>query len=129
MNDLDKWIKKIEEKGIVAVDTETDSLNPQEANLVGISLCCEEGKACYIPLKHIKEKILEKKVVLEKLKTILEDQSIKKIGQNIKFDYIIFLQNKIKLNSIEDTMLMSYTLDAGRHRHNMDNLSEIHSKS
>ncbi len=126
VSELETWIKKIEEKGIVAVDTETNSLNPNEANLVGISLCLAPSKACYIPLEHSSEKILEKKIVLEKLKKILEDKSIKKIGQNIKFDYIIFLRNKIKLNSIEDTMLMSYVLDAGRHRHNMDNLSEIH---
>ena len=126
ISELETWIKKIEEKGIVAVDTETNSLNPNEANLVGISLCFAPSKACYIPLEHSTEKILEKKIVLEKLKKILEDKSIKKIGQNIKFDYIIFLRNKIKLNSIEDTMLMSYVLDAGRHRHNMDNLSEIH---
>tara|TARA_B100000029_G_scaffold211694_1_gene209604 strand:+ start:1966 stop:4728 length:2763 start_codon:yes stop_codon:yes gene_type:complete len=126
VSELETWIKKIEEKGIVAVDTETNSLNPNEANLVGISLCLAPSKACYIPLEHYSEKILEKKIVLEKLKKILEDKSIKKIGQNIKFDYIIFLRNKIKLNSIEDTMLMSYVLDAGRHRHNMDNLSEIH---
>ena len=126
IDELEKWIKKIEEKGIVAVDTETNSLNPHEANLVGISLCYSPGVACYIPLENATEKVLEKKLVLEKLKTILEDKSIKKIGQNIKFDYIIFLHNKIKLNPIEDTMLMSYALDAGRHRHNMDNLSEIH---
>ncbi len=126
IDELDQWIKKIEEKGIVAVDTETDSLNPHEANLVGISLCFESGSACYIPLKHQTEKVLEKKAVLEKLKIILEDKSIKKIGQNIKFDFIIFLRNKIKLNPLEDTMLMSYALDAGKHRHNMDNLSEIH---
>ena len=126
ISELDKWIKKIEEKGMVAVDTETDSLNIHKANLVGISLCCDSGISCYIPLEHSTEKILEKKIVLEKLKIILEDKSIKKIGQNIKFDYIIFLHNNIKINSIEDTMLMSYALDAGRHRHNMDNLSEIH---
>ena len=126
IDELDQWIKKIEEKGIVAVDTETDSLNPHEANLVGISLCFESGSACYIPLKHQTEKVLEKTAVLEKLKIILEDKSIKKIGQNIKFDFIIFLRNKIKLNPLEDTMLMSYVLDAGKHRHNMDNLSEIH---
>jgi len=126
ISELDKWIKKIEEKGMVAVDTETDSLNIHKANLVGISLCCDSGISCYIPLKHSTEKILKKKIVLEKLKIILEDKSIKKIGQNIKFDYIIFLHNNIKINSIEDTMLMSYALDAGRHRHNMDNLSEIH---
>ena len=126
IEELEDWIKKIEEKGIVAVDTETDSLNPHEANLVGISLCYLEGYACYIPLKHETEKVLEKKIVLEKLKKILEDKSIKKVGQNIKFDYIIFLRNKIKVNPIEDTMLMSYALDAGKHRHNMDDLSEIH---
>ena len=126
INELEKWIEKIEEKGIVAVDTETSSLNPHEANLVGISLCYDPGTACYIPLKHATEKVLEKKVVLKKLKNILQDKSIKKIGQNIKFDFIILLRNEIKLNPIEDTMLMSYALDAGRHRHNMDRLSEIH---
>jgi DNA polymerase-1 len=126
IDELENWIKKIEEKGIVAVDTETDSLNPHETNLVGISLCYDEGVACYIPLQHATQKVLEKKIVLDKLKGLLEDKSIKKIGQNIKFDYIIFLKNNIKLNSIEDTMLMSYVLDAGKHRHNMDSLSEIH---
>ena len=126
IDELENWIKKIEEKGIVAVDTETDSLNPHEANLVGISLCYDEGVACYIPLQHSEQKVLEKKTVLDKLKNLLEDKSIKKIGQNIKFDYIIFLKNKIKLNSIEDTMLMSYVLNAGKHRHNMDSLSEIY---
>ena len=126
INQLEEWIKKIEEKGIVAVDTETSSLNPHEANLVGISLCSGPGTACYIPLEHITEKVLEKKIVLKKLKNILQDKSIKKIGQNIKFDFIILLRNEIKLDPIEDTMLMSYALDAGKHRHNMDNLSEIH---
>ena len=126
INQLDEWIKKIEEKGIVAVDTETSSLNPHETNLVGVSLCYDSGKACYIPLAHKKEKVLDKKTVLKKLKTILEDKSIKKIGQNIKFDFIVLLQNEIKINSIEDTMLMSYVLDAGKNRHNMDNLSQIH---
>tara|TARA_Y100000590_G_scaffold114293_1_gene130226 strand:+ start:2671 stop:5430 length:2760 start_codon:yes stop_codon:yes gene_type:complete len=126
INELESWIKKIEEKGVVSVDTETDSLNPHEANLVGISLCYNEGKACYIPLKQASQKVLDKKIVLNKLKKILEDRSIKKIGQNIKFDYIIFLKNKIKLDPVEDTMLMSYALDAGKHRHNMDLLSEIH---
>ena len=126
IDELENWIKKIEEKSIVAVDTETDSLNPHETNLVGISLCYDEGVACYIPLQHSEQKILEKKTVLDKLKNLLEDKSIKKIGQNIKFDYIIFLKNKIKLNPIEDTMLMSYVLNAGKHRHNMDILSEIY---
>ena len=126
ISQLETWIKKIEKKGVIAVDTETSSLNPHEANLVGISLCFDPGIACYIPLENKTEKILEKKIVLAKLKNLLEDKSIKKIGQNIKFDFIILLRNGIKLNPIEDTMLMSYALDAGRHRHNMDNLSQVH---
>ena len=71
IDELENWIKKIDEKGIVAVDTETDSLNPHKANLVGISLCYDEGIACYIPLRHTTEKVLEKKIVLGKLKDLL----------------------------------------------------------
>jgi len=122
---LDKWIKILEEKTVIAVDTETSSLNPLEAELVGISFSYEQNKACYIPLSH-KEKSLKKDLVLKKIKPLLEDPSIKKVGQNIKFDFIILKQNGIELNSIEDTMLISYTLDAGKNRHNMDTLSEIH---
>ena len=125
-NEIDKWIKDAEEVGEVAVDTETDSLNPNQANLVGISLSSKIGKACYIPIGHVKNKCLDKQKVLKKLKFILEDPSIKKIGQNIKFDFIIFYRNGIILNSLEDTMLMSYVLDAGKNRHNMDTLSELH---
>ena len=84
------------------------------------------GKACYIPIGHKSEKCLNKNSVLKKLKPLLEDPSIKKIGQNIKFDFIVFFKHGIELNSIEDTMLMSYVLDAGRNRHNMDTLAEIH---
>jgi DNA polymerase-1 len=123
---LDVWIKKIEEKGLVVIDTETTSLNPQEANLVGISLCIEPGHACYIPLSHEEKIFFKHHDILKKLKHVLEDKSIKKIGQNIKFDYIVLKRNGINLNPIEDTMLMSYVLDAGKHRHGMDNLSEIH---
>ena len=124
--ELDKWIKSAEEKGEIVVDTETNSLNPHEAQLVGISLCIEPGKACYIPLTHVSEKTLNKQKVLEKLKVLLEDKSIKKIGQNIKYDYIVLFKHGITIKSIEDTMLMSYTLEAGNHRHNMDDLSEIY---
>tara|TARA_B100001057_G_scaffold470654_1_gene532179 strand:- start:611 stop:3391 length:2781 start_codon:yes stop_codon:yes gene_type:complete len=125
-DEIDQWIKDAEEVGEVAVDTETDSLNPNQANLVGISLSSKIGKACYIPIGHVKNKCLDKHKVLKKLKFILEDPSIKKIGQNIKFDFIIFYRNGIILNSLEDTMLMSYVLDAGKNRHNMDTLSELH---
>jgi DNA polymerase-1 len=122
---LNKWIKILEEKTVIAVDTETSSLNPLETDLVGVSFSYAPNKACYIPLAH-KEKGLNKKIVLKKIKPLLEDPSIKKIGQNIKFDFIVLKQNGIEINSIEDTMLISYTLDAGTNRHNMDTLSEIH---
>jgi DNA polymerase-1 len=126
LNEIDEWINEAEEIGEIAVDTETDSLDPHQANLVGISLSTKIGKACYIPVGHKSKKCLNKKDVLKKIKPLLEDPSIKKIGQNIKFDFIIFYMNGIILNSMEDTMLMSYVLDAGKNRHNMDMLSEIH---
>ncbi len=123
---IDEWIKEAEETGEVAVDTETTSLDPHQADLVGISLSPKIGKACYIPVGHKSKKCLDKKLVLKKLKPLLEDPSIKKIGQNIKFDFILLFKHGVNLNSMEDTMLMSYVLDAGKNRHNMDTLSEIH---
>ncbi len=126
LDEIDKWIEEAEEVGEVAVDTETNSLDPHQADLVGISLCSKIGKACYIPVGHNSPKCLKKNAVIKKLKKILEDPSIKKIGQNIKFDFIVFYKCGITLSSMEDTMLMSYVLDAGKNRHNMDTLSEIH---
>ncbi len=123
---LEKWINELKKQSIISVDTETSSLNPIEADLVGISFSYEANKACYIPLKNKKEKCLNLNFVIKKIKPILEDQSIKKIGQNIKFDYMILKKNKINITPIEDTMLASYTLDAGLNRHNLDILSEIH---
>ena len=125
-SELDALIKELNEKTVIAVDTETSSLNPQEASLVGISISHEISKAHYIPVGHKEVDGLKKELVLKKLKTILEDPSIKKVGQNIKYDFIIFKNHGIELNSMEDTMLLSYTLDAGNNRHNMDTLSEIH---
>ena len=124
--DLNKWINILKTQSLIAVDTETSSLNPVEADLVGISFCYEKGKACYIPLKNQNHKCLNSSDVLKKIKPILEDNSIKKIGQNIKFDHIILKKNKINVHPIEDTMLASYTLDAGLNRHNLDTLSENH---
>ena len=126
LNELVDWIKQAEKKGEFVIDTETNSLDPHQATLVGISISTDIGKACYIPLDHTHGKCLNKESVLKKLKIILEDKSIKKIGQNIKFDYLIFYHLGIRLNSVEDTMLISYVLDAGKNRHNMDTLSEIH---
>jgi len=123
---LDKWLKILNEQSVIAVDTETSSLNPLEADLLGVSFSYAPNKACYKPLAHKNIKSLKKKLVLEKIKPILEDPSIKKIGQNIKFDFTVLKQNGIEVNPIEDTMLISYTLDAGSNRHNLDTLSEIH---
>lgn len=125
-DDLNSWLKEAEEFGEIAIDTETSSLDPHQANLVGISLSTKIGKACYVPIGHAEGNNLQEISVIKILKTILEDTSIKKIGQNIKFDYIVLYHRGIDMNSMEDTMLMSYVLDAGKNRHNMDTLSEIH---
>ena len=125
-DEIDEWVKEAEELGEVAVDTETNSLDPHQAELVGISLSPKIGKACYIPIGHKSSKCIKKDIVTKKLKKLLEDPSVKKIGQNIKFDFIVFFKHGITLSAMEDTMLMSYVLDAGKNRHNMDTLSELH---
>ena len=125
-NDIDHWIKEAEEVGEVAVDTETSSLDPHQAELIGVSLSSKIGKACYIPVGHNSKKCIKKDVVIKKLKPLLEDPSVKKIGQNIKFDFIVLFKHGINISPMEDTMLMSYVLDSGKNRHNMDTLSEIH---
>jgi len=124
---LSQWIQKIKLKRIVAIDTETDSLNVMLANLVGISMSIEPGSAAYIPLKHQSADNfiqLSLDLVIEKLKPILEDPKIIKIGQNIKYDAHIFLNNGVNLKGIdEDTMLMSYILESNQ-SHGMDKLSK-----
>jgi DNA polymerase-1 len=124
--EIDEWIHEAEESGELAIDTETSSLDAHQADLVGISLSTKIGKACYIPIGHKFKGCLKKEDVIKKLKPLLEDKSVKKIGQNIKFDFIVLFKQGINMNSMEDTMLMSYVLDAGKNRHNMDTLSEIH---
>ncbi|MDA0995726.1 MAG: DNA polymerase I [Proteobacteria bacterium] len=132
IQELEKILSKADERGLFAIDTETNSLDTMVADLVGISLSFKIGEAFYIPLAHknkldpLVKKQLNSKDVLAIIKPYLEDSTIKKIGQNIKYDYRIFLKYGIKMNSMEDTMLMSYALDAGKNRHNMDLLSEIH---
>jgi len=124
--EIDQWMNDAEEYGEIAIDTETSSLDPHQADLIGISLSTKIGKACYIPIGHNNSLCLKKTNVIKKIKPTLEDKSIKKIGQNIKFDFIVLYRHGIQMNSMEDTMLMSYVLDAGKNRHNMDLLSEIH---
>ena len=125
-NDLNELIIDLNKKSIISVDTETSSLDPQVAELIGISLSYAKNISFYIPVGHKNIKSLNKDFVVKKLKPILEDPSIKKVGQNIKYDFIILKKYGVELNSVEDTMLLSYTLDAGNNRHNMDTLSELH---
>ena len=125
-NEIDEWIKEATKNKEFVIDTETSSLDAHQTDLIGISLSTKIGKACYIPIGHKSKGCLKKEVVLKKLKQILEDKNIKKIGQNIKFDFIVLYKQGIQMSSMEDTMLMSYVLSAGKNRHNMDTLSHIH---
>jgi DNA polymerase-1 len=134
---LQVWIDRIYARGYVAVDTETTALNEMRAELVGISLCVEAGKACYIPLTHKAaaqddlfgsdaraEGQMDFDACLAMLKPVLQDETILKIGQNMKYDAKIFARVGIAVAPIDDTMLMSYAMNAGVHNHGMDTLSE-----
>ena len=134
---LETWIAKARSRGYVAVDTETTSLNEMVAELVGVSLCIEAGQACYIPLTHkaspaddlfgsneLAEGQLDLEETLKILKPLLEDPSILKIGQNMKYDTKIFARYGVNVAPIDDTMLMSYAMYAGLHNHGMGQLSE-----
>jgi len=131
-DDLKDLILKANEKKFIIVDVETNSLDIKKAELVGISFCISEGEAFYIPLRHLNKqdseinKQLSTELVLKEIKNLLESKNIRKVGHNIKFDYRILRKYDIELNSIEDTMLLSYVLDSGLHRHGMDLLSELH---
>ena len=133
---LQAWIDLAYARGYVAVDTETTSLDEMRADLVGISLCVEAGRACYIPLAHkqgggdlfgsvdLIEGQLPKARVLAMLRPMLEDGSILKIGQNMKYDAKIFALEGVNVAPIDDTMLMSSALNAGLHNHGMDTLAD-----
>ena len=125
---LKDWIEKIKAAELIAVDTETTSLDYMIADLVGISVAVEPGEAAYIPFGHdylgVPEQ-LSRELVLAAVKPLLEDPSIKKVGQNLKYDMSIFAQHGIALQGIEfDTMLESYVLDSVATRHDMDSLAE-----
>ncbi len=145
---LIQWIEKAKKAGRVAFDTETTSLNALSAELVGFSLCVETGKACYVPLGHKAKGMsdegladlfatpntplpsspipnqLEIASAIALLKPLLEDESVLKIGQNIKYDMMIMQQHNINITPIDDTMLLSYALHAGEHGQGMDELSQ-----
>ena len=125
--ELLKLTESLKETREFAFDTETTSLEPMEADLVGLSFCINPGYSYYIPVAHNYENCPEqipKKTVLNSLKPVLEDQGIKKIGQNIKYDNIILKKEGIDLKGISfDTMLASYLINPSRQRHNLDDLS------
>jgi DNA polymerase-1 len=140
---LDAWIRRAYQAGTVCVDTETTSLDAMVANLCGVSLAVAPGEACYIPCGHRKGDGLSLDLsqaqdggdaiiqmteadVLARLKPLLEDDSILKVGQNLKDDALVFLQRGIRIDPIDDTMLMSYVLEGGLHGHGMDELSALH---
>jgi len=136
INDLNRWIKKIYQRGYVAVDTETTGLNDMIVDLVGICLSVEIGEACYIPLGHTDGEgdlfggasLCSGQINLEEaltiLRPVLQDPSIIKIGQNIKYDTKIFARYNVNLTPVDDTMLLSYAINGGKHNHGMDYLSE-----
>lgn len=136
---LEQWLRRIQESGQVSVDTETTSLDPMLAELVGVSLSIESGEACYIPLAHrtkgadlfgyssakpVVQIPLQKAVEL--LKPVLEDPSILKIGQNLKYDMLVLRRYGIEVSPIDDTMVISYVLDGVSHGHGMDELAELY---
>ena len=136
---LQTWIDQIYARGYVAVDTETTGLNEMRADLVGVSLCVEAGEAAYLPLTHragqsddlfgtdaLAEGQMDHDTALAMLKPMLEDSTILKIGQNMKYDAKILARVGIQVAPIDDTMLMSYAQNGGLHNHGMDLLSELY---
>lgn len=135
---LEDWVARATAQGFVAVDTETDSLDSVAAGLVGVSLALSPGEACYIPLAHVDPEAkgdgdmfgadpprqIKMAEALKVLKPMLEDPAVLKIGQNIKYDLSVLAQHKITIAPIDDTMLISFALNAGIHGHGMDELSE-----
>ncbi len=132
---LNDWIAEATTAGLVAIDTETSSLDQMRACLIGVSLATAPGKACYIPVAHVSgEGLLGEPVeqlspqtVLDALRPLLADPSVLKVGQNLKYDMVVLQQHGIKtIAPYDDTMLLSYALDAGRGHHGMDELSAKH---
>ena len=130
LNTLDQWIETLKKSDIFAVDTETTSLDAHQAQLVGVSFCAEAGKAAYLPLAHSYTGVPQQipfKQALERLKPLFEDHTVAKTGQNLKYDMEVLQRYDIVLKGVShDTMLISYLLDAGNSRHDMDSLALKH---
>ena len=135
---LERWVEAAYETGVLAIDTETNSLNAHQADLVGISLSSTPGQACYIPIAHRNEAAGELSLdggddvpnlplaeAVAALKDVLLDESVLKIGQNIKYDMEVLTRYGLDIAPADDTMVLSYVLDGGQHGHGMDELSEL----
>ncbi|MEO7814554.1 MAG: DNA polymerase I [Sphingomicrobium sp.] len=132
---LDAWIAEARHQGFVAIDTETDCIDCVVARLVGISLATAPNKACYIPIGHglsngdmfaEAPSQLAMDVVLAKLKPLLEDPAVLKIAHNLKYDWVMFAKAGIEIAPYDDTLVMSFDLDAGRSGHGLDELAKTH---
>ena len=132
---LNHWIKRCFDVDVIAVDLETNSLDSAAAKLVGVCLAVADNEACYIPLAHVggddmfgdgAPEQIPMETALELLKPLLEDQSILKVGQNFKYDLGVFQRQGIDVSPYDDTMLISYALGSGLHKHGMDFLAEKH---
>jgi DNA polymerase-1 len=137
LDELGAWIAAATEAGHVALHTETSSPDPMQAELIGVSLAIASGRSCYIPLAHRAEGEdgglfagglapgqIEARAALARLKPLLEDASVVKLGHNLKYDWLVFAQHGIEVAPCDDTMLMSYVLDSGRGNHGIDDLAE-----
>jgi len=130
---LDRWVQVARHQGWVAIDTETTGLDATRAELVGVSLALHPNLACYIPVAHggtdmfaEKPDQLDKALVIDKLKALLEDPAVLKIGHNLKYDLVVLGQLGIAVAPHDDSILMSFALDAGKHGHGMDELAATH---
>jgi len=130
---LDQWIARATEQGVCAVDLETDSLESVTARIVGVCLATGPNQACYIPLGHASGDMFGETPqqigldeALAKLKPLLEDDAVLKVGQNLKYDMGVLAQHDIRIAPFDDTLVMSFNLDAGLHGHGMDELSKLH---
>lgn len=128
---LDRWIERAREARLVAFDTETTSLDQQQAELVGVSLCIEPGEACYIPLAHKPGDLISETPeqipmaeAIDRLKPLLESPAVLKIAHNAKYDMAVLLHSGIRVGPVDDTMLLSFVLDGGKHNHGLDELSD-----
>lgn len=140
---LEQWVADAVQQGLVAIDTETTSLDQTQAELVGMSLCLQPGKACYIPLGHIapgstspldllghadstagQPRQIPFNTALDRLRPLLADSGVLKVGHNIKYDMVVLERYGVPVRPVDDSMLLSYVLEGGLHGHGMDELAQ-----